>query len=439
VKKFDLINRNTIYTIIIFGLICLSGLNFWGWIFIQGMKKDFTERLKQQILHLGKISTKLIESYMMDLDEIYPGMETTPKVRIYQQLLFDIKTDNDLENIVILDLLGRLLIDSRLNFIIGDSLSTFPLNQEKFQAAVLGETPEPIFIELGNQYFMSSYVPIMNSFEEPLAVLVIDAPMGFFKTLREFELGALYFAFIGLGILKFFSLIIVIATQRLFRAESVIKEKARLAQLGQMAASVAHEIRNPLSIIKGTADVLQKKYTETNEELFNFIPEEINRLNRLVEDFLQFAKSRKLTLNKDDLGKIVIETVQPFHDTRLDVQIDRNLPQVKIDRDAIRQVLLNIIHNAIDAIQPKGKIQISVERLKKNPRFISIRIKDDGKGIPVQNLNKIFQPFFSTKASGSGLGLAISKQLVEQQNGKISILSSEGEGTTVEVLIPVTG
>jgi len=209
------LKRKTIYWIIGVGLIVISLLNFLSWFFLKSMKKEITHELKQQIIHLARMSTELINGN--DLEKIMPGMENATLVRIYQQLLYDIKINNDLENIVILDLTGRLLVDNRIDYHIGDTLFTLPLNKNKFRSASLGETPDPIMIKSGNQYFLSAYIPINNDLDETIAVLVVDAPLNFFTTFRKFELGTLYIGISGLSILIFFSFSIVTATRQLFK------------------------------------------------------------------------------------------------------------------------------------------------------------------------------------------------------------------------------
>jgi len=423
------LNRNTIYLIITFGLVGIAMLNFAGWFFLQSFKSDLTRELKKQIINIGQMGSRLMNGN--DLETIYPGMENSPTVLYYQQLLYDIKINNELENIVLTDLTGRLLIDFRLNYSIGDTLFTFPLRLDLLNRAAIGETPDPFLTKFADQYFLSAYLPIFNDFNEPVGVLIIDAPLKFFSTLRRFELGTVYIGITGLVILFIFSLIIIIATKRLFSIKDRMKANDRLAHLGQMAASVAHEIRNPLSIMKGTADVLKKKYKDINDEMFSYIPDEIDRLNSLVDEFLQFARQRVLILQKTDVTEIFQEFAAQISDPRIVIQSEPGLSAIKADRNALKQVLLNLINNATDAIDSAGKVEISARRQNPKSSWIEIRILDNGKGISADELKQVFQPFYSTKASGSGLGLAISKQLIEQMGGKISLKSTPAEGTEV--------
>jgi signal transduction histidine kinase len=429
------LSRRSIYLIIGIGLFVLASLNFTGWLFLQSFKTELVKELKRQILNTSQIGSRLISGN--DLETIFPGMERSPKILYYQQLLYDIKVNNELENIVLIDLTGRLLVDYRINYTIGDTLFTFPLQTSLLREASIGERPEPILNKFADQYFLSAYLPIHNDYDEPVAILVVDAPLKFFLTLQRFELGTIYLGVAGLIILILFSLIIIIATRRLFMVEDQMKEQEQLAQLGQMAASVAHEIRNPLSIMKGTADILRKKYQDLSDEMLTYIPEEIDRLNRLVEDFLLFARQRKLDVQKVNLNATIQEFSDQFQDSRIQLQLDDKLPRVWADRHALRQILLNLIHNALDAIDKKGRVDVRVTDSSQKSGRLILEILDNGMGISEKDKIRVFEPFFSTKASGSGLGLAISKQLLEQMGGSISIESDRAKGTLVKISLKI--
>ncbi len=425
------LNRQRIYIIIIVGLIALGVINFTSWLFLQSLKSDLTTALKKNIRNVGQVSIRLMNGN--DLEKIYPGMENSPEVLYYQNLLYDLKISNELENIVLLNPAGQLLVDYRLNYVIGDSLRSFPLQPDLFRQAALGEQPEPFMTKVAGQYFLSAYLPILNDYGEIAAILIIDAPLTFFTTLRKFELGTIYLGAGGLGIVVFFSGIILLAAQQLFRAEDHMRDQERLAQLGQMAASVAHEIRNPLSIMKGTAEVLRKKYPDIPDEMFSYIPDEIERLNQLVNDFLQFARQKKPELIPVNLPELLNEISHQFGDSRLKIEIAENLPAARGDRHTIKQILLNLINNSQHAVDKNGKILVRAAGSSGKGRRVTIEVIDNGKGIPAEELKKVFDPFFSTGASGSGLGLTICKQLTEQMEGRISIQSQPSGGTIIRL------
>lgn len=426
--------KSVIYTVLIIGIFILITFNFMGWFFLKNLENDILQQLKTQLSNLGSVSTRLINGE--ELEGLYPGDETNPITLYYQQLLWEIKRSGNLENILIISLDKKLLIDYRIEYNIGDTLSTFPVNDAFFNQAILGQTPEPELIQSRGEYYLTSYTPIKNQvIGNTVAVLILEAPANFFSTLQYFKSGIFYFGIGGLAVIIIFSGIIILSLRQLLRIENKLLEQEQLAQLGQMAAMVAHEIRNPLSIIKGSANVLQKKYSSENEELFKFIPDEIDRLNRLVNDFLQFARKRRLNLKNTNPNHLIYSTISQIKDNKIKLDLVEQCPEIPLDPDAFKQIILNIIDNGIKALNENGEIQIKTEIQKK---FI-ITIKDNGKGMSPEMLKDIFKPFFSNRASGSGLGMTITKQLVEGMDGKINIKSKLNEGTTVSLEFPLGG
>ena len=427
--------KSVIYSVLGIGIIVLIIFNFLGWFFMKNLENDILQQLKTQLNNLGSVSSRLINGE--DLEGLYPGEETNPATLYYQQLLWEIKKSGNLENILIISLDKRLLIDYRVNYKIGDTLSIFPINDSFFDQAILGQTPQPELIQFGGEYYLTSYTPIVNQVVgNTVAVLIMEAPANFFSTLQYFKSGVFYFGIGGLAVIIIFSTIIVLSLRQLLEIESKLQEQERMAQLGQMAAMVAHEIRNPLSIIKGSADVLQKKYVSEKEELFSFIPEEIDRLNRLVNDFLQFARKRQLHLKMLNPNQQIQSTISQIKDINIKMDLAENCPEIKLDPDAFKQIILNIVDNSTKALYENGQIQIKTEIQNSRPYKFVLTIKDNGKGMSSDTLKEIFKPFYSTRSSGSGLGMTITKQLVEGMNGKIDIRSNLNEGTTVSLEFP---
>ncbi|MFQ5584121.1 MAG: nitrogen regulation protein NR(II), partial [Calditrichia bacterium] len=375
-----------------------------------------------------------------DLETLHPGAETNPMALYYQQLLYEIKQSGNLENIIILSLDKRLLVDYRVNYAIGDSLIALPVNDSYFDRAILGESTEPELVAYRGQYFLTGYTPIYNELVGNVSgVLILESPANFFTTLQYFRQGILYFGLGGLAIIIIFAGIILLAIRQSLQVERRLQQQERLAQLGQMAAMVAHEIRNPLSIIKGSADVLQKKYESEDEELFRYIPEEIDRLNRLVNDFLQFARQRQLTPKRTNPNEQIRAIVSQIKDARIELNLMENCPEIKLDGDAFKQILLNIIENAKKALGDveDGVIRISTAANSSKGKTFVIRVQDNGSGMSPETLKEIFNPFFTTRATGSGLGMAITKQLVEKMKGRIEVDSKLNSGTTVIIEFPL--
>lgn len=229
--------------------------------------------------------------------------------------------------------------------------------------------------------------------------------------------------------------------------EEVARHK-RLVALGKLSAGIAHEIRNPLSSIRGLAQFVYNSFSKSDErkEDLNTIIQEVDRLNKLVAQVLDYAKLKVLNLASFSLSNLINKIVELFKQEIKNKQIKFNLelsPDISLiqaDEDQIRQILMNIIINAIQAIAEKGEIKIKTEKsLLKGKPAIKLIIEDNGIGIVDKDLNQIFDPFFSTKEKGSGLGLSIVYKLVEGHQGEIKVESKEGEGTKFIIFLPQKG
>lgn len=234
-----------------------------------------------------------------------------------------------------------------------------------------------------------------------------------------------------------------------------VKERDRLAALGEMAAGLAHEIRNPLGAIKGAAQLLmtsdgsppQTSSAETAEFL-QIIVEEANRLNNVVTRFLDYARAERPgreSADKVDLNAIVRKTTQllqkeQLKNIELRVRTDDQLPLVAGDPESLLQVFLNLGQNALQAMPDGGTLEILTTRRRRSRlgygQFCEVRFRDTGIGIPRDRLKKLFIPFYTTKQKGTGLGLAISHRIINQHGGTIEVRSTIGQGSTFSVFLP---
>ncbi|MCK4261859.1 HAMP domain-containing protein, partial [bacterium] len=225
--------------------------------------------------------------------------------------------------------------------------------------------------------------------------------------------------------------------------EEELRRKDRLAALGELSAGVAHEVRNPLGIIKNSAQVLQDKFKDKDtksRELSKFIIEEVDRLNKVVTNFLDFARPQKPNLTGRKIAPIIGRALELMQSEILKRKIkvankhEDNLPPVLADEELLAQVFLNIISNAIQAMPDGGRLMVSSKSGAGSYKdLVEIGFTDTGCGIPAQDLDKIFNPFFSNKEGGVGLGLSIVHKIVESHGGKISVHSRAGEGTTFTI------
>jgi len=218
-----------------------------------------------------------------------------------------------------------------------------------------------------------------------------------------------------------------------------LNRKDKLAYLGRLSATIAHEMKNPLGIIHSSAQMLSKeKDPEKVRELTRFILEETKRLDNVIKEFLQFAKPTKINPQSYKV-KELIERIILFWEMRVDQPVTitnkcLSNSQISVDREIFSQALLNLFNNALESFSGEGKIDVSC--MEKND-YISIIVSDNGPGINDENLDKIFEPFFTTKTTGTGLGLSIVYDIVKEHDGKIVVKSGTNNktGTIFEIIL----
>jgi len=229
--------------------------------------------------------------------------------------------------------------------------------------------------------------------------------------------------------------------QRNKEIESNLAQQGKMASLGVLSSGVAHEINNPLGVILGYAGYLESKMNENdpNYQYIHEIKRESKRCKKIVQDLLSYSRTPRPTLELTDLNdllKQIVDFATNHTDMRgvtITTQLAKGLPLVELDGDQMRQVAINLILNAGGAMTQGGILTVSTEAVDNS--HVRITFKDNGCGIPAESLEKIFEPFYTTKARGTGLGLAITRQIIEQHHGQIHIDSVIGQGTSVTVTL----
>src|SRR3954463_3208531 len=228
--------------------------------------------------------------------------------------------------------------------------------------------------------------------------------------------------------------------ERLHRTQ--MSRAEHMATLGEMATGLAHEIRNPLAGIAGVIEIIGRDLPTTSpaRAVVKDVRQEITRINRIVSDLLQTARPHPPKVRKSDLNTTVEHAVmlgrQQAMAKGIEIALrkDSSLPEVEHDSDQIHQVLLNLLLNAQQAIDTKGKIEVTVERRGSSA---VIEVIDTGRGIAPDHLPNIFRPFYTTKGDGTGLGLSLARRIVEDHQGRIDVTSTVGKGTTFAVVLPL--
>jgi signal transduction histidine kinase len=230
---------------------------------------------------------------------------------------------------------------------------------------------------------------------------------------------------------------------QILEIEEQLRRADRLSALGELSAGMAHEIRNPLGSIRGTAEILQDGIdpADPKAEFARILVKEVDRLNRVVQDFLDFARTPEPTQRCVDLAEalreVLVLTRQPALKNGVTVACAVDGPlQLAGNAEQLKQACLNIILNALQAMPGGGTLTISAQITTGE---IALRFVDSGPGIPAEDLQKIFNPFYTTKREGTGLGLAITQRIVTAHGGRLEVASRVGTGTTFTIVLPAGG
>ncbi|WP_197081214.1 ATP-binding protein [Gordoniibacillus kamchatkensis] len=217
----------------------------------------------------------------------------------------------------------------------------------------------------------------------------------------------------------------------------------RLSLVGQMAASVAHEIRNPMTSIRGFVQLMSERDRDSDHSHHGYYPiilEELDRVNGIIEDFLSLSRNRVVHKEPLNLNALVEESLPllwaeaNMNGIEIKLGLPEQLPELSLDRKEMKQLLLNLTHNAFEAMDRGGTLTLRTEA---DETAVYLRVSDTGCGMPREMMDRLFQPFFTTKQKGTGLGLAVCKNIVDRHNGRLDVRSEPGQGTTFTVVLPL--
>jgi signal transduction histidine kinase len=327
-------------------------------------------------------------------------------------------------------------------------------------------------LSINSSYYPIYYLPVVTAAEyfSPLGTLLWTALASaaycsyLYPALQEYEIPPEAYGLLAIRILFFFLAGMVVnrfvvenrrqikryqelaetlaeTNRRLEKAQEDARRSERLAALGQMSAGLAHEIRNPLGVIKGSAEMLQQKLDRTNplaSELAGYISSETNRLSALVTHFLDFARPLHPELVPQQvtpvldlaLGAVLRAHSESKHKINVEKDYQPDLPPVPLDESLCEQAFVNLIENAFDAMgDAGGTLRVSIARTNGEQDGVEVRIEDSGPGIPEDLREQIFNPFVTTKKTGVGLGLSIVSRIIDGHHGSIRIESgNDGNG-----------
>lgn len=222
--------------------------------------------------------------------------------------------------------------------------------------------------------------------------------------------------------------------------EEQLRKSDTLNVIGELAAGIAHEIRNPMTALKGFIQLLEGSVKEDHTMYFNVITTELSRIDSIINEFLILAKPQAVKFVEKDISQIMKETVDllsaqaVLHNVQFRTYYEQNLPRVFCESNQMKKVFINIIKNAIEVMPKGGYITVSIQ--KESDQKVHISIGDEGTGIPAHKIKKLGEPFYTTKERGTGLGLMVTYKIVEEHKGTIEVESKLGEGTVFHIYLP---
>jgi signal transduction histidine kinase len=368
------------------------------------------------------------------------GADSTASSAKLRRLLYETQRESGLSNIVILTPEGYTAIDLEGYSEAGELNPFIDLDFGAVTLARSGITAFTSLYRAGDDYMKSAYAPVFGANGDVTAIVGVEAGAGFFAQLRElsrlivFILGAGAIAVTALGVLFFRQTVV------LDRAQEAIIHRENLATMGRMVANIAHDIRNPLSIIKTSAQRLRKKY-QSSDEVFDYISDEVDQLNRILSGYLDFAGPERSHTPLPTSARRIVDrcllVVEPEIETRAITLNNRaagtDVTVVADDKRA-QQAVMNVLINAVQALDTGGTIDISLEVRKTFGVFV---VEDNGPGIPEKDIGVVTKPFVTNRAGGSGLGLSIVRSVLDEHGGKLEIKNRTGGGTAVRLYFPL--
>lgn len=419
--------RLTIYSIT-FAALVLIVFNVQSWLVLTQTRKALEEELEARLENIASILAFRLKGWE-NSREIIP-------------VLTEAMNSSNLLNISIIDESLRFFINLRDPEVVGQHSPLIELDAPEIQSAFAGMPACTRLYTASSAYLKSAYAPVYDHNGIPRAVLGVAADARFFRKIFTYQRTLLFIN--ALSLLAILAIVITGITLNRYalKLQDNVTRTATLALLGEMSASLAHDLRNPLATILAATDNIRIRYNLTDDKTFSYIQEQIVRLNEAINNYLSIGISQPGPTEPVYIKELIQETVgmlsPEIHKCKISTEIILGeLPPIKGAPQQLRRLFINLLLNAIQAQPQGGIIRISGEvKHTGKHKWIVIKIADQGPGIPAKYRRKVFEPFFTTKEKGSGLGLFIARKIVELHNGQISILSKAGTGTTVEVKFP---
>jgi signal transduction histidine kinase len=459
-------------------ILLASALAAFGALAWSVAARDLESELGRRLLNAARLSA--LQLSQRELPRAVPGPEQSRRLT---KLLSQLAAEAELERVLLMDLDGRVLGDS-LGLAVGsDRYVYLDLDQEEWMAAQLGQARSTtLFTGPEGRSFKSAFAPVIGRDGKPILIVRAEASAGFLEELRSFGLSLAVLGLVALGLGMLLAVLLsrplvrplrgMISASRQVaggdfsarvasvrpdelgqlagtfnemaeRLGAFVAQRERLAALGEVAAGMAHEIRNPLAAIEGFAGLAEQRVKDRDKEALAHVRDvrrEVAVVNEFIGDFLQYARPRPPRVVPCDLAAVVDEAAQVAVSARQRRRwtVKRSgakLLAAQSDPGQIRQILVNLIKNAREASPKGGGIELGVE---KQGRWAFLSVRDHGRGLPEGGHEALFKPFVTSKPMGTGLGLSIAQKLAETLGGHIEAEAAHtGKGSVFTLVLPL--
>jgi signal transduction histidine kinase len=441
------VGRKTLVVFGVFVTLVLVIINLTGWALWHFTGELFQELLDRQLTAIASLVSRHLDGDA--LMRMPPGDSQSPAFQRFQRELAEQRATLRLADLYIFDAEDRILVSAVAGAPAGQVNPGLVLDTGEIMDAWMGKTSISGMIARGGNILKTGYAPILDPQGRVVAILAAETDVRFFDKLGLLRNGLVLVAAVLASFVIVLALLFRRAMRALLQAQEHYQETARLALLGRMSAQICHEIRNPLSIISASTEFVGRRLEKLSVkdpqicELVGSVLEETDRLNGIVTRFLETARTpvldRKPTTVETLLAPL-LKMVGPELE-KVGIRLNCRLPAgnrvVNVDEGSIRQVLLNAVLNARDAMADTPRKELGLVAEEVGSGQVRISIEDTGCGVPADVAQWLFEPFVTSKASGTGLGLFVAKTIADEHGGSVRLESLAGGGTRFALELPV--